>query len=344
MKIFYAVQATGNGHISRAMELLPYLQQYGEVAIFLSGANSSLELQAPVKYRSKGCSLFYSQKGSLSYKKIISQLSPIRLWKEIRELPLEKYDLILNDFESITALACAYKKIPSVQFGHQASFMSSQVPLPAEKDRVGEWVLKNFARASRYVGLHFDCYDSFILPPVIKKAITQAMPTVQNYITVYLPAYADHLLLPRLLKIKHFEFEVFSRQVQKKQIIKNVRLLPVNAAAFNRSMIHCEGVITSAGFETPAEAMYLRKKLMVIPIRKQYEQQCNAAALQQMGVTVLKEINDDFSLEFCRWVSSRNKPLVQYHHTTEEIVNTAMNMALEKPTIHPLFYSKLSMT
>jgi len=26
MKIFYAVQATGNGHISRAIQLMPYLE------------------------------------------------------------------------------------------------------------------------------------------------------------------------------------------------------------------------------------------------------------------------------------------------------------------------------
>ena len=48
MKIFYAVQATGNGHISRAMELLPYFQRYGQVDIFLSGANNSLQLDAAV--------------------------------------------------------------------------------------------------------------------------------------------------------------------------------------------------------------------------------------------------------------------------------------------------------
>jgi UDP-N-acetylglucosamine:LPS N-acetylglucosamine transferase len=52
MKIFYAVQATGNGHISRAMEVIPYLENYGEVDVFLSGANSTLELSMPVKYRS----------------------------------------------------------------------------------------------------------------------------------------------------------------------------------------------------------------------------------------------------------------------------------------------------
>jgi UDP:flavonoid glycosyltransferase YjiC (YdhE family) len=34
MRIFYAVQATGNGHISRAMELLPELEKMGQVDIF----------------------------------------------------------------------------------------------------------------------------------------------------------------------------------------------------------------------------------------------------------------------------------------------------------------------
>ena len=99
MKIFYAIQATGNGHISRAMELLPYLQKFGTVDIFLSGANSTLPLNAPVKYRSKGLSLFYTFYGKFNYKKIIGSISPFRVMKEMRDLPVEKYDLVINDFE-----------------------------------------------------------------------------------------------------------------------------------------------------------------------------------------------------------------------------------------------------
>ena len=78
MKIFYAVQATGNGHISRAMTLLPHLQQYGEVDIFLSGDNAHLPLNGPVKYRSKGISLFYNCNGGLDYWEITRKLSPLR--------------------------------------------------------------------------------------------------------------------------------------------------------------------------------------------------------------------------------------------------------------------------
>ena len=70
MKIFYAVQATGNGHISRAMELFPHLQEYGTVDIFLSGNNSNLSLDAPVKYRSKGLSLYYNCNGGLDFWKV----------------------------------------------------------------------------------------------------------------------------------------------------------------------------------------------------------------------------------------------------------------------------------
>jgi UDP-N-acetylglucosamine:LPS N-acetylglucosamine transferase len=52
MKIFYAIQATGNGHISRAMQIYPYLQKFGTVDFFLSGNNSSLQIDLPVKYKS----------------------------------------------------------------------------------------------------------------------------------------------------------------------------------------------------------------------------------------------------------------------------------------------------
>ena len=101
MKILYAVQATGNGHIARAIEMMPHLQKYGEVDVFLSGSNSSLNPNLPVKYRSGGLSLFYQNAGSLDYKKIISRINIPRIQKESKELTVSKYDLILNDFEFI---------------------------------------------------------------------------------------------------------------------------------------------------------------------------------------------------------------------------------------------------
>jgi uncharacterized protein (TIGR00661 family) len=326
MKIFYAVQATGNGHISRAMELLPYLERYGKVDIFLSGANNSLDLDASVRYRSKGLSLFYTNGGGLNYWQIARQvLSPLRIFREVRDLPVEKYDLVINDFECITSLACAYKKVASVNFGHQASFVSSKVPRPAKKDPMGAWILRNYARATQYVGLHFKQYDDFILPPVIKKDILQAEPQDKDYITVYLSSYSDATVRQYLQPLKEFRWHVFSKEVRYPVQDGNILFVPVSKSGFNKSLINCSAILTGAGFETPAEALYLGKKLMVIPIRGQYEQRCNAAALNRMGVPVLDALDSRFESSFRSWMQKRKRPHLHLDYSTEAIVSYLMH-------------------
>lgn len=325
MKILYSVQATGNGHISRAMELLPFLERYGSVDLFLSGENSSLSLDAPIRYRSKGLSLFYTCNGTLDYWKLAKSLSFLRIRDDVKNLPVEKYDLILNDFECVTALACAHKKVASVNFGHQASFLSEKTPRPAQKNAVGEWVLKNYARATHRVGLHFESYDDFILSPVIKREILEAEPINKGHITVYLPSYCDHVLLRFLQPLQDFNFEVFSGEV--KQVVQNnhIRFIPVGKKAFNQSLIECAGIITGAGFETPAEALYLKKKIIAMPIKGQYEQQCNAAALKKIGVKTLDKLDENFHSTFLNWIEDGNTPIVFYPHSTESIVDFVMS-------------------
>ncbi|ANH83295.1 glycosyl transferase [Niabella ginsenosidivorans] len=315
MKIFYAIQATGNGHISRAMELLPYLKEYGEVDIFLSGNNSNLKLDAPVKYRSRGLSLYYTCNGGLNYWQIAKQVNPISLRKEIRELPLENYDFIINDYEYLTSAACGQRNLSSVNFGHQASFQSNKVPRPAVISRSGEWLLKHYSRSKRYLGLHFRQYDDFILTPVIKKEILEADPKDKGYITVYLPSYCDKELTDVFSKFKEHRFEIFSRQAAGIREAGNIRFLPVNKQLFNKSLIHCTEIITGAGFETPAEALHLGKKIMAIPIRGQYEQCCNAAALEEMGVMTLSRIDDNFEQQFEKWQQEYKPIKMDYSQT-----------------------------
>ena len=327
MKILYAVQATGNGHISRAMELLPYLKQYGEVDIFLSGANSSLDLSFPIKYRSKGLSLFYTCKGKLDYTKTALALSPFRIRKEVKDLPVEKYDLVLNDFECITAMACASKKIPSINFGHQASFYSANTPRPEEKRKVGEWILKNYARASLYIGLHFQQYDDFIFPPVIKREINKAEPADKDFFAVYLPSYCEHIMEKRFHPLSSYRFYIFSWETSQIKKSNNITFLPVDKNLFNDALINCSGIITGGGFEAPAEALKLKKKLMVLPIKGQYEQQCNAAALEQMGIKKLDRLDDDFTGHFDKWVGSTSIE-ISYDHSTEDIIANVIKLSI----------------
>jgi len=304
MKILYAVQATGNGHISRAMTLLPYLQEYGTVDIFLSGDNSNLQLDAPVKYRSRGISLYYNCKGGLDYWQMIKKIQPLRVKQEIRDLPVEKYDLILNDFDYITSAACARKKIPSVHFGHQASFQSSHTPRPGKRSIPGEYLLKQYIKATYHTGLNFESYDDFIFGPVIKNEILSAEPSSGNHITVYLPSYCEPQLKSIFQTFPRIQFEIFSKETKLIRKEKNISFIPVDKSLFNKSLISCTGIICGAGFETPAEALQLGKKIMAIPIAGQYEQECNSAALAKLGVTCLSTIDKNFASHLNNWIES----------------------------------------
>jgi len=329
MKIFYAIQATGNGHISRAMELLPYLQKYGEVDLFLSGSNSTLALSAPIKYRSSGLSLFYTCKGHLDYAAMVKKLAPYRMWKEARELPVEKYDLVINDFECITSLACSKKHVPSINFGHQASFYSSHTPRPANRSSMGEWILHHYAKSSHKLGLHFQAYDDFIMSPVIKSEILKAQPEDHGYVAVYLPAYCEKEMMEHFSQIPDFKFRIYSRQTQTPWWHRNIQFVPVEKSLFNEGLINCHALITGGGFETPAEALYLGKKLLTIPIGSQYEQQCNAAALEQLGVCKLDRLSDQFKSQFYSWMNDAKPVQVKYEHSTEMIVERLFSIQQE---------------
>ena len=48
MKVLYAIQATGNGHVSRANEIIPMLRQKCELDILLSGTQADVGVNYPV--------------------------------------------------------------------------------------------------------------------------------------------------------------------------------------------------------------------------------------------------------------------------------------------------------
>jgi hypothetical protein len=324
MKIFYAIQGTGNGHISRAEQLYPYLQKHGEVDFFLSGSNAQLQTPLPIKYKSNGISLHYKNTGGMDYGKISKSLS-FSIYKEAKALPIENYDVIINDFEFITSLACSLKKKKSIQFGHQASFQSKLTPRSNSFNPLGNWVLNKFVKSTDYLGLHFESYDKNIFNPIIKDEIINATPIDNGHITVYLPQYSIAFLSPYLLTQSKFNFEIFTKEVTQLTKYKNLTLLPIDNKTFTNSLIQCHGIITAGGFETPAEALYLKKKLLSIPILNHFEQECNGAAMQKLGVTVIKKIDKNFNQIFTKWVQNENKIQFTLTHSTEEIVNLLMH-------------------
>lgn len=319
MNILYAVQGTGNGHISRAIQLYPFLKSYGNVDFFISGSNADLKTDLPVVGRSKGISLFYKATGGLDYLKIIRSFS-FRIFLDAYKLPVNNYDLVINDFDFVTSLACLLRKKKSVQFGHQASFQSNKTPRAKNNNILGEFILKNFVKSTHYLGLHFKAYDAAVYNPIIKQEIIDATPTDDGHISVYLPHYSIAYLEPYFLAESKHHFEVFSAEVTSIRNYKNIVYFPISNSGFTKSMIRSHAVITGGGFETPAEAMYMNKKVLSIPISKHYEQLSNAAALAELGVKVLLHIDKDFHLIFTEWINNSVPVKLELTHSTKEIL------------------------
>jgi uncharacterized protein (TIGR00661 family) len=338
MKIFYAIQGTGNGHLSRAIELYPHFKKYGEVDFLLSGSNANLTNSLPVKYNSKGVSLFYKHSGGLDYFKILRSLS-LSVINDAKALPVEAYDLVINDFDFVTSLACRLKKIPCVHFGHQASFQSKKTPRPIKKDLIGNFILEKFVKSDMHIGLHFQSYDHHIYNPIIKEDIIKATPINDGHITVYLPQYAVSHLEPHFLKQSKYHFEVFTKEVDQISCKNNITYFPINNDQFTSSLIRCYGIITAGGFETPAEAMYMNKKVLSIPILNHYEQACNGQALEKLGVMVLKKIDEKFDQYFTQWINEKQPIKLNLEHSTSDIVDILMKKKQTNKFNKNVYYS-----
>lgn len=333
MKILYAIQATGNGHISRAIQLYPFLKEHGDVDFFMSGSNAALKTDLPVIARSKGISLFYKPNGGLDYLKIIQSFS-FKIFVDAFRLPVEKYDLVINDFDFVTSLACFFKNTPSVQFGHQASFQSAKTPRAKKKSFVGEFILKNFVQSTQYVGLHFKSYDENIFNPIIKQEIIDATPMDDGHIAVYLPHYSIQYLEPYLLQESTHHFEVFTSEVATIRNYKNIVYFPISNSGFTKSMVRSHAIITGGGFETPAEAMYLNKKILSIPIANHYEQLSNAAALEALGIKVISKIDDGFHEVFLDWMLHSSPVKLELTHSTKNIVAYLIQQTQTQKNFH----------
>lgn len=322
MKILYAIQGTGNGHLSRAMDIIPILQQKGELDILVSGIQGDLTLPFPVKYTFKGLSFIFGKKGGVDLLATYRKSNLKKLYEEIKSLPIEEYDLVINDFEPVSAWACKLKHKPCIGLSHQAAVINGKSPKPKKKDPLGKAILHNYVPVTHAYGFHFETYDKNIFTPVIRSQVRNAIAQTREHYTVYLPSYSDERIIKVLGEIENIQWQVFSKHSTKEYTRKNVHIRPVNNEQFIESFINCTGILCGAGFETPAEALFLKKKLMVIPMKGQYEQHCNAAALEQMGVPVIKKLKAKYLDKIIAWTASTTILSINYPDITEQIIDT----------------------
>jgi uncharacterized protein (TIGR00661 family) len=319
MKILYAIQGTGNGHLARATEIVPILGEFGETDVLISGIQGDIQLPFEVKYRYYGVSFIFGRKGGVHTAQTLKKLKLLRFYRDIRKCPVENYDVVISDFEPVSAWACSLKGKKCIGLSHQNAVLHPAAPKPDVNDWLGEWILQNYAPTHQKFGFHFKNLDNSIFTPVIRPAIRNAKPFNNGHYTVYLPAFSDKRIHKLLSLFPNTNWEVFSKNSKTSYQGGNIWFHPVSLDTFTQSFISCEGVLCTAGFETPAEALFMGKKLCVIPMSNQYEQKCNAAFLEHLGVTVLKNLAEAY-LTLKIWLNTSQIIYVDYPDITREIL------------------------
>jgi len=315
MKILYGIQQTGNGHITRSIRMIDALRSKGfEIDIITSGHNSQIDLPFKVKSTFKGLTLRYTKNGNVSW---LNTCLKSNIPKLIADsfYDVSDYDLVISDFEPVSAWAAKISNKPCVGLGNQYSIRYNEVP-KVEGDNVSDFFLKNFAPCDLPIGIHYEQFSNLIFQPIISGDLIDKKIRDKNFYLIYLPNVKDDLIVNVISKFKDIKFKVYTKIVNDNLKLKNITFKKIDRESFCKDLLNCSGIITASGFSTTSEALYLGKKLWSIPIKKHYEQLSNSASLKKLGV-----YSEDFTKDnLSEWLSLDNQINYKWEDPTEKII------------------------
>ncbi|WP_432460164.1 MULTISPECIES: MJ1255/VC2487 family glycosyltransferase [unclassified Agarivorans] len=307
MRILYGVQGTGNGHITRARLLCAALKQRGiKLDVLMSGRVGALpEVPEFDDYRAvKGIS-FYHHGGKIDRWETLKNLSLKQFRKDVTGLDLSAYDLLINDFEPVSAWAAKQQGLKSLSISHQAAFLYD-VPCK-QMSYWNQLLIRYFAPCEYNLGVHWCDNQQPIIPPLV-----EPLSNISNHgkILVYLPFESLAQIKLLLRRFSTYQFVCFHPDISHVGEDENIQFQPIARQTFLSHLSACAGVFCNAGFELPSEAMAAGKKLLVKPLIGQFEQQSNAYTLQSLNLAQVTDSLDPYQLD--AWLQQEQAEPVHY--------------------------------
>ncbi|VUD56564.1 hypothetical protein TDB9533_02220 [Thalassocella blandensis] len=335
MKILFGVQATGNGHITRARALNAQFKALGlEVDYLFSGREKSqfFDMEEFGNWRCCRGLSFHHEAGELKILKTLQSNSLRQLYKDIQTLDLSAYDVVLTDFEPITAWAAKRAGKTCIGIGHQYAFFN-EVPKRGDSF-LSSLIMRYFAPANIGLGLHWHHFNQPILPP-IAEVHAQSEISDPNKIVVYLGFEASEDVISLLEPFDDYLFTYYG-PFPEYESRGHIQLKPLSRDGFKHDLATCGGVICNAGFELSSEAIQLGKKLLIKPLHGQMEQLSNAEALESLGLGMSMDNLDQNKVKYWleAWKSKQviypnvAKSIAQWIHQKKWLEGDAAKMAL----------------
>ncbi len=284
MKLAYSVNGEGFGHASRMVGLVPSLERWHSIELFLPATVSTFVAnKLPGKISQLIPSFNFCKKGDrILYAKtiwmgLISTIATLKVLPSlVRYLKRGKFDGVISDFEPVMAWAGRLAGLRVVQFNHPgivlrypkitpSSLMASIVSLMME----GPWSAR----------LHCSFFGGDI-GPIIRK-------TLRNYSV----SQGDYVVLNLKDGYREAALDTLSA-ISKSMPNLHWRVFPNPNEDFEAALAGCRAVITAAGHQMLSEALVLGKPVLALPQRGQDEQQLNARMLERSGRGMTAQLSD----------------------------------------------------
>lgn len=323
MKFVFIVQGEGRGHMTQAIAFFNMLKKQGhELAGVIVGKSKrraipeffSREISAPIHLvESPNFACDKAEKKILIGKTIRQNLAKAttfwRSLQQIHEVVLsEQPDVILNFYDLLGGLYNGVFR-PEAQhwvIGHQYLIYHPTFKF-APSTGLNKLYFKINTRltaigASEKLALSFHQLDSTnaikVVPPLLREEVKRLTPTSGDFYLTYIvnSGYYEEIIsfakVNPKLKIRAYWDKKDAKETENP--LTNLSFHRVHDKNFLRDMAECKGLVSTAGFESICEAMYLGKPVMVIPVRGQYEQACNALDTVNSGAGIASD-NFDFT-------------------------------------------------
>lgn len=318
MKYLFIIQGEGRGHLTQAIALAQILRRGGhEVVEVLVGRCTNRDL--PPFFEEKiaarirtfdSPSLDYGKSGKKGkiVKSILLNTTPRKLakWHKsmdtiVRRVEKTKPDVIINFYEILAGLTnLLYRlRVPMVSIAHQFLIDHPDYAHRSRTDQGQTYLRLNNMLCSfgttKTLALSFYPLKDFyrdrmaVLPPLLREEVFALNPFNYDYILGYMlnPAYLEDIQKWHK-KNPEQKLHLFWDKKSAEDCIavdSGLTLHRINDTKFLTFMQGCKGYVTTAGFESICEAMYLGKPVMMIPAH--IEQEINAADAVGAGAGVI---------------------------------------------------------
>ena len=302
MRILYGVQATGQGHISRARAMAHAFKKHPDVDVtwLFSGRPRErlFDMEPFGNFQHRAGLTFVTETGRLRYRKTIMANRYWQFIRDVQRLDVKAYDLVITDYEPVTAWAGKLKGQSVLGIGHQYAFGKNT---PVEGRSLAQHaVMSLFAPVARGVGLHWSNFGSNVLPPILDLPPAPQTAALEH-ILVYLPFEDQTLITEWLNGFSEHRFLQYASTLPNDEQ-GNVGRRTANITGFKSDLASARGVVCNCGFELISECLHWRKPVLTRPLAKQMEQLSNGAALETLHyATVMRQIDNELT---ARWLAA----------------------------------------